>query len=51
VLDAMIDQRPHDHGGAGHLVRIVAVVAHDVFLGLLRKRCRQRLLSVGVFAK
>ena len=35
VLHAMIDQRAHDHGGAGHLVRIVALVAH----GLLRMRC------------
>ena len=39
VLDAMIDQRAHDHRGAGHLVRIVALVAH----GLLRMRCCQRL--------
>jgi hypothetical protein len=45
VLDAMIDQRPHDHRCAGHLVRIVALVAHD----LLRMRCRQRLSSVEVW--
>ena len=38
VLDAMIDERAHDHRGAGHLVRIVALVGH----GLLRMRCRQR---------
>ncbi len=42
VLDAMIDERAHDHRGAGHLVRIVALVGHDVFLGLLRMRCCQR---------
>jgi hypothetical protein len=48
VLDAMIDQRAHDHGGAGHLVWIVALVAHDVFLGWLRMRCCQRLRSVRV---
>jgi hypothetical protein len=30
VLDAMIDERAHDHRGAGHLVRIVALVGHDV---------------------
>ena len=35
VLDAMIDERAHDHRGAGHLVRIVALVGH----GLLRMRC------------
>src|SRR6202043_3817175 len=40
VLDAMIDQRPHDHGCAGHLVRIVALVAH----GLLRMRFSARLV-------
>src|SRR6266581_2141447 len=28
MLDAMIDQRAHDHGCAGHLVRIVVLVAH-----------------------
>ena len=43
VLDAMIDQRADDHRCAGHLVRIVAGVAH----GLLRMRCGQRLSSVG----
>src|SRR6202012_5714201 len=40
VLDAMIDQRPHDHGCAGHLVRIVALVAH----GFLRMRWSARLV-------
>src|SRR6476661_5223402 len=40
VLDAMIDQRAHDHRGAGHLVRIVALVAH----GLLRMRCSRRFM-------
>ena len=35
VLHAVIDQRAHDHRGAGHLVRIVALVGH----GLLRMRC------------
>ena len=35
VLDAMIGERAHDHRGAGHLVGIVALVAH----GLLRMRC------------
>jgi hypothetical protein len=28
----MIDERAHDHRGAGHLVRIVALVGHDVLL-------------------
>jgi hypothetical protein len=32
VLDAMIDERAHDHRSTGHLVRIVALVGHDVFL-------------------
>jgi hypothetical protein len=45
VLDAMIDERADDHRCAGHLVRIVAGVAH----GLLRIRCGQRLSSVGCF--
>ena len=45
MLDAMIDERAHDHRGAGHLVRIVAVVGH----GLLRMRCCQRLSSVSSF--
>jgi hypothetical protein len=35
MLDAMIDQRAHDHCSAGHLIGIVALVAH----GLLRMRC------------
>ncbi len=35
VLDAVIDERTHDHGSAGHLVRIVALVAH----GGLRIAC------------
>jgi hypothetical protein len=30
MLDAVIDQRPHDHGCAGHLVRIVALVTHGL---------------------
>src|SRR4029077_2694416 len=47
MLDAMIDERAHDHRGAGHLVRIVAVVGHDVFLGLLRMRRWARLLRFG----
>ena len=34
VLHAVIDQRADDHRGAGHLVRIVAVLTH----GLLRMR-------------
>jgi hypothetical protein len=34
VRDAMIGQRAHDHGGAGHLVGIVASFTH----GLLRDR-------------
>src|ERR1700754_5184066 len=38
----MIDQRPHDHGCAGHLVGIVALVAH----GLLRMRCPALLLRL-----
>ena len=38
MLDAMIDHRAHDHRCAGHLVRIVALVAH----GLLRMRCLLR---------
>ena len=28
VPDPVIDERAHDHGGTGHLVRIVAVLAH-----------------------
>src|SRR3954471_3293115 len=32
MLDAMIDEGAHDHRGAGHLVRIVALIGHDVFL-------------------
>ena len=44
VLHAMIDQRAHDHGGAGHLVRIVALVAH----GLLRMRCPSAAWSSSV---
>jgi hypothetical protein len=40
----MIDQRTHDHRCAGHLVRIVALVAH----GWLRMRCCQRLGQLGV---
>jgi hypothetical protein len=47
VLDAMIDQRPHDHGCAGHLVGIVALVAH----GLLRMRCCCAASSVGRLRK
>jgi hypothetical protein len=47
MFDAMIDQRPHDHRGAGHLVRIVTLVAH----GWLRMRCCQRLHSVRVLRK
>src|SRR5258707_1376940 len=43
MLDAMIDQRPHDHGSSGHLVRIVALVAH----GLLRMRSASAASSVG----
>ena len=43
MFDAMIDQRAHDHGGAGHLVRIVAVVAHS----WLRTRCLSAASSVG----
>src|SRR5665213_668434 len=43
MLDAMIDQRAHDHRGSSHLVGVVAVVAH----GWLRIRCRLRLSSVG----
>src|ERR1700739_2052702 len=43
VLDAMIDQRAHDHRCAGHLVWIVALVAH----GWLRMRCCQRLGQFG----
>src|SRR3954467_15865592 len=38
VLDAMIDQGAHDHCCAGHLVGIVALVAH----GLLWMRCWRR---------
>ena len=41
VLDTMIDQRPHDHGCAGHLVRIVARLAHR----LLRMRVRRAASS------
>ena len=47
MLDAMIDQRAHDHRCAGHLVRIVAFFAH----GWLRIRCRQRLSLVWVVQK
>jgi hypothetical protein len=43
----MIDQRPHDHRCAGHLVWIVTVVAH----GLLRMRCSRAASSVGFFRK
>jgi hypothetical protein len=39
----MIDQRAHDHRCAGHLVGIVALVAH----GWLRMRCCQRLGQLG----
>src|SRR2546430_15184990 len=35
MLDAMIDQRAHDHCCAGHLIGIVALVTH----GLLGMRC------------
>ena len=38
MLHAVIDQRADDHRGAGHLVRIVALVAH----GLLRMRSSWR---------
>src|SRR3954464_12294529 len=44
VLDAMIDERANDHRGAGHLVRIVAVVGH----GLLRMRCPSAASSFSV---
>src|SRR5258705_7367447 len=44
MLDAMIDERAHDHRGAGHLVRIVALVGH----GLLRMRCWRGFLRFGV---
>src|SRR5215212_1455674 len=46
VPDAMIGQRPHDHRGTGHLVRIVTLVAL-VGHRLLRIRYGQRLLSVA----
>ena len=32
VLHAVIDEGADDHRGAGHLVRVVAVVAHLVLL-------------------
>src|ERR1700742_715117 len=44
VLDAMIDQRAHDHGCAGHLVRIVALVTH----GWLRMRRSWRGVLAGL---
>src|SRR5258707_15695916 len=44
VLDAMIDQRAHDHGGAGHLVRIVAFLTH----GLLRIALPPRFWVLGL---
>jgi hypothetical protein len=28
MLDAVIDQRAHDHGSTGHLARVVALVTH-----------------------
>jgi len=30
VLDAMIDERAHDHRGAGHLIGVVALVGHGL---------------------
>ena len=39
VLHAVVDERAHDHRGAGHLVRIVALVGHG----------RLRIASVSGF--
>src|SRR5882757_7431150 len=44
VFDAVIDQGAHDHGCAGHLVRIVVLVAH----GWLRMRLGCAASSVEV---
>src|SRR5206468_4475335 len=47
MLDAMIDERAHDHRGAGHLIGIVAVVGH----GLLRMRCWRGFLRFRVLER